>query len=291
MTCPCCGHSRALESSGVFVDCLSCGARQVGAPLTPPDVLLPRLGLPFTAIACVLLAGAAFLALWILGNDAKVGRALLVWGLGDGTKLTRDLLAADPKLPAYRIFAYDAYQTAFTLSFGLIPLSLLGVWLARRARRLAMLEAFRFGGLRTARAAFALCLGLFVIFASVLVTSIPGVLNRGRARRAAATRAMMYELHAQALDKYYREYGTYPQKLEDLVRVKAESIGHADYWAREFTYAPMGVIASRGSAISLSDYKLVSAGPDAKLGTADDITMVNGVIVENQADADLTALP
>lgn len=291
MPCPCCGQMRARQTDGALADCLACGARQVGPPLTPPDIMLPRLGLPFAAVACLLLSAVAFLALWIFGNDAKVGRALLVWALGDGTKLTRELLAVDPKLPAYRIFAYDAYKAAFTLSFGLAPLSLLGMWLARKARRMALLDASKFGGLKTARASFALSLCLFVLFATVLTASIPGMLERGRMRRAAATRALMYELHAQALDKYYREYGTYPQQLEDLTRVRAEQVGRVDYWEHKFIYAPQGVIASRGSAISLSDYKLVSPGPDGKLGTADDITMVNGVIVENQADADLMALP
>jgi hypothetical protein len=32
----------------------------------------------------------------------------------------------------------------------------------------------------------------------------------------------------------------------------------------------------------LSNYKLLSAGPDGRFGTEDDITMIDGVIVETQ---------
>src|SRR5262245_28289319 len=104
MICPCCGRNREISST----ECASCGARQVGAPLAPPDVLMPKLGPSFAALACGLVIIIAFLLAWIFISDAKVGRALLVWALGDGYKLTQSLLKADSKLPYYRIFAYDA---------------------------------------------------------------------------------------------------------------------------------------------------------------------------------------
>ncbi len=283
MICPCCGLNREISA----VECNSCGARQVGEPLSPPDILRPQLHLAITAVACVIVVIAAFLALWIFGNDMKVGRVLVVYALGDGTKLTQSLLEADPKLPYYRIFAYDAYRSAFILSFGLIPLSFFAVWIARRASRLARSNPSQFGGLNLAKLSLALSAGLLVIFSTVAITSIPDVIERGRARRMAATRAMMYELHQQALQKYYKEYGSYPQDLTDLSRVNADSAPQTDYWQRSFIYLPVGVIASRGSAISFSNYKLVSPGPDGKPGTEDDITMVDGVIVNSQSEGDL----
>jgi hypothetical protein len=285
MVCPCCGNQREITSS----ECSSCGARQVGEPLAPPDLLLPKLGPAFIALACGILVIVVFLTAWIFDNDIRVGRALLVALLGDGTKLTESLLQADPKLPYYRIFSYDAYRRASFLSIGLIPLSFAGIWLARRAMRLVRDDPSRFGGSSLAKTSFVLSSVLFLTFSTVGIASIPAVFERSRARRLAATHARMYQLHRQALQKYYKEYGSYPQELSDLSRVSAESAPQIDYWERTFSYMPESVIASKGMAIIFSNYKLVSAGPDGKFGTEDDITMVDGVIVNEQPENDLPA--
>lgn len=283
MICPCCGNKR-----GVTADvCESCGSRQVGEPLTPPDILLPKYGPAFASLVCAVLVIFIFLAIWIFGNDMKVGRILIVYVLGDGAKISESLLQADRKLPFYRIFSYDAYRLAFVLSSVLIPMSIGGIWLARRAVRLVKSDPAQFGGLNVARLSLVLSSLLFMIFSTVAITSIPGAIERGRAKRLAATRAKMYELHQEALQKYYLEYGSYPQDLTDLERVKAESAPQSDYWQRSFNYDPIGVIASKGSAISFSNYKLVSAGPDGKFGTEDDITMIDGVILEGKFERDL----
>ncbi|MFN0086046.1 MAG: hypothetical protein ACKVX9_11725 [Blastocatellia bacterium] len=257
--------------------------------MAPPDVLLPRLGMSIGAATCIGIAVAAFLALWIFGGDAKVGRVFLVWMLGDGTRLTQSMLQADPKLPLYRIFNYDAYKAAFVISAATLPLSLFAMWLARRARQANLLDPARYGGRKMAQVSFALGAFLFVTFSVVDLSSLPGVIERGRARRLAATRAKMYELHAQALQKYYQEYGMYPQEMTDLSRINAEAAPQTDYWENAFEYAPIPAddIASRGLAISFSGYKLVSAGPDGIFGTPDDVTMVDGVIVESKPDPDL----
>src|ERR1041385_1890135 len=131
--CPCCGHERAIESLG----CDYCGARRVGDPLPRPDVMKPGLGPAFAASGCAAVIILAFAGTWLLGNDLKVARVLMVWTFGDGLALTHEWLQLDPDLPHYRIFSYDAYRLAFLLSFGVIPLSLFGMWLARRAQRLA----------------------------------------------------------------------------------------------------------------------------------------------------------
>lgn len=283
MICPCCGRIREISAT----ECASCGARQVGDPLAPPDILMPKLGPAFAAFFCAISAIVVFLLTWIFINDMKVGRALLVSALGSSTKFTQSLLQIDGNLPYYRIYSYDAYRLAFLFSFGLIPFSIGGIWLARRATRLAKIDPARFGGLSLAKVSLATSIGLLVIFSAVMVTAIPGAIERGRAQRMAATRALMYELHQQALQRYYKEYGSYPQDLFDLSRVSADSAPQADYWQHSFSYIPTGVIASKGSAVSFSNYKLVSAGPDGKFGTEDDITMVDGVIVNGSSDSDL----
>jgi hypothetical protein len=281
MICPCCGEIRLISA----MECRECGARQIGQPLSPPDVLLPRLGLSFGAIACVGLVMMTFLTFWIFGNDMKVGRVLLVWILGNGTKLSQSLLEADPKLPVYRIFSYDAYRLVFSMSAVLIPLSILGGWLGWRAVRKSKADPAQFGGFSLARVSILLSACLAVIFGSITVATIPEALARGRAKRIAATSATMYAMHYEALQKYYRQYGSYPQELTDSSRINVETASSKDYWKNNFNYSPVGgVMASRGSALSFSGYKLVSAGADGKFGTADDITMVDGIMVDSKTD-------
>src|SRR5262245_7776197 len=112
MICPCCGESREISSS----ECASCGAKQVGPPLARPDVLMPKLGQSFIALACGVVVIIAFLLIWALKDDMRVGRVLLVWILGDGFEFTKKLLEGDAHLPYYRIFAYNAYDLAFDFS-------------------------------------------------------------------------------------------------------------------------------------------------------------------------------
>jgi hypothetical protein len=282
MICPCCGQEREIAA----VEC-HCGARQVGTPLAPPDRMLPKLGPAIAALACALLIIFVFLAAWIFSNDSKVGRSIMVTLLGEGTLLTRSLLQADPKLPYYRIFAYDAYRQAFYLSVGLIPLSLIGIWLARRAQRLTSAQPARFGGRRMARTSLLMSSTSLIALTAVVAIYMPEAIERGRAKRRAATRVAMYQLHQQALLRFHQEYGSYPQDLTDLSRVNAENAPKADYWERPFSYRPVVEIASKGSAASFTNYRLVSAGADGKYGTSDDLTMIDGVILEGPVDDDL----
>jgi hypothetical protein len=247
---------------------------------------MPKLGPAMAALACGVIVVIAYFLFWIFKDDAKVGRVLLVWILGDGFKFTHDLLAVDSHLPYYRIFAFDAYRLAFVYSIGAIPVSALGIWLARRAKRLIQSDSARFGGLRIAKASYAMSICLLAIFSVVTVMSIPRAIERGRAKRQAATRALMYELHARALQKYHKEYGAYPHELTDLARVGADGAPQSDYWEHGFEYKPVSVVASKGSAAPFSNYKLVSAGPDGRFGTKDDITMIDGIIVDSDSDQD-----
>src|SRR5262245_19100486 len=283
MICPCCGQNREIKS----LTCGACGARQVGQPLTPPDVLLPKFGLPLGALTCAILIIVAFLSYWIFANVMRVARALLVWVIDDSLDLKQTLLKGDPKLLSYRIFSFDAFKAAFYISFGAIPISMLGMWLASRAKRLADLTPARYGGFGLARNSFALTTCLFLGFSTVAISSIPDVLARGRARRIAATQAMMYEMHANALQKYYQEYGIYPGEMTDLLKVNADASPRLDYWEHSLVYEPVGEIASNGSSYPFTNSKLISAGPDRKLHTADDIIMIDGLLVDQDPDHEL----
>ena len=283
LICPCCGGERAIAAT----ECDGCGARQVGPPLARPDFILPNLGPAFLALTCAVLVAAVFLLAWVFSNDSKVGRVLLVTALGDGTKLTRALLAADPKLPLYRIFTYDAYRLGFYLSAGLVPLSLAGIWLAQRARRLAKTEPGAFGGAAIARTSLVLCSVWAALLLTVTAFNIPEAIERGKAKRQAATRVAMYQLHQQSIQKYFNEFGSYPQVLSDLSRINADAKPRLDYWEQPFLYRPDVEIASNGSAVSFTNYRLISAGADGRYGTSDDLIMVDGLILDHPVEDDL----
>jgi hypothetical protein len=257
--------------------------------MAQPAILLPKLSLAMSAFGLVCLVVIGFLAFWIFSGNMKVGRALLFWAFGDGFKLTKDLLAADPKLPYYRIFAWDAWRYAFFLSAGVLPLSMLAFRLAWRAVKLAKQRPAEFGGLKLARVSLALAMLLFVAFSAAGLSGIPAAIQRGRARHMAATRAMMYE-QAQTFQQYYREYGSYPREVTDLGRVKLNAVAPSDYWENQFQYAPFGTVASRNNAPgSFSNYTFASAGPDGEFGTSDDIFMIDGVIVDKPSESGLPA--
>jgi len=292
LLCPCCGHERTIESQG----CDSCGAQHVGDPLPHPDVMRPKLGPAFAASGCAVVILLAFVGTWLLGNDLKVVRVLMVWAIGDGLELTRGWLQVDPDLPKYRIFSYDAYRLAFFLSFGVIPLSILSMWLARRALRFAQQDATRFGGLRVARVSMGLSVFIFLSFSTAAVSSIPRALEQGEAKRIADTKSKLYQIH-NALTQYSREHGTNPPDFEELARESKEALPKLDYWEHDIIYTPDSVIATmvpaeKSAAAQFSDYVMRSAGPDGLLGTADDIVMRNGVIMTTTAETDLpTSLP
>ncbi|HZS08947.1 MAG TPA: hypothetical protein VFD58_29190 [Blastocatellia bacterium] len=282
MVCPCCGEAGSLEKAV----CPACGARRVAEPLARPDALLPSLGGSLAALGASLAVIMAFLMAWVFGNDLKVGRVFVVWLFGDGLKVTREMLQLDPKLPYYNIFSYDAYRLASYLAVVMIPLSLLGVWLARRARRRIAADPVRFGGRRIANASMALSTMLTLAFSAAVISSIPRAIEQGREKHAAATRASMYQI-GRVLREFNNTYGRYPEDRAELQAFSREPLPQLDYWENQISYTPGALVASRGSAPGFSDYKLVSPGPDGLLGTADDIVLQDGVIVSPGAESDL----
>ncbi len=281
-TCPCCGSSCQIAQAA----CPSCHARSVGEPMLQPETKLPGLGPALLALIVAAAIMLAFLATWFLGNDMKVARVLLVLVLGESTAFTKSLLQLDPSLLQYRIFSFDAYRLASFMSLGLIPLSLLGMWMARRVLKLRKLNPVQFGGQRMAVTALLLSMLWFVLFSAAGLSSIPRALQRGRAKHLAAMRAQFYRMHNEALNRYYADFGTYPQELSDLRDFVPEVIPVTDYWGTAISYSPTALIASKNGAPGYSNYQLVSAGPDAILGTPDDIRMIDGVIVDASDESD-----
>ena len=275
MICPCCGLQRIVEADS----CESCQARNVDAPMFQPLNKLPSLGAAWLALSIVLIAVVAFVMAWLLINDMKVLRIAAVALLGDSTKLTAALLQGDSDLLRYRIFTFDAYRLACLMSIGLIPFSMLGIWLSRRAGKLAKMFPGDFGGRRIAAFSMTFAVVLFISFSAAGISAIPRAIQTGRARHIAAERAHFYHLHGEALSKYYAEFGTYPQEISDLREFVTDTVTQTDYWGNTIKYAPAALIASKGNTSSYSNYQLVSAGPDGVMNTADDIRMIDGVIV------------
>jgi hypothetical protein len=275
MICPCCGLLRVVEADS----CESCQARNVDAPMFQPLNKLPRLGAAWLALSLVIIAVVAFLATWLLINDMKILRVAAVALLGNSTKLTTALLHGDPDLLRYKIFTFDAYRLAALMSIGLIPFSMLGIWAARRAGKLAKLFPADFGGRRIAAFSMTMAVILFVSFSTAGISSIPRAIQYSRARHVASERAHFYHLHGEALAKYYAEFGTYPQEISDLREFVTDTVSQTDYWGNTIKYAPAALIASKGNASSYSNYQLVSSGPDGVMDTWDDIRMIDGVIV------------
>ena len=280
MHCPCCGNAKLIE----IKHCEACGARPIADGMARPVTVLPALGPAMKAFGLVLFLIVGFVTFWLIGNEMKVGRAVLVNLFGDSLAFTKTLLQGDDHLGRYRIFSFDAYRQAINFSLLVAPLALWAMRMAWRAAHQAKALPMQFGGLRMAQVSFALAALLFVTFTTAGLSGIPMMIQRGRDRHSAATRAVMYE-QAAALRLFNRENGTYPQESAEL---KDASLPRGDYWENEFKYEPFGTVASTATGnVGFSSYTLRSAGPDGTLGNGDDLVMIDGVIVDRPAETDL----
>ncbi|MEP7340426.1 MAG: hypothetical protein ABI977_22030, partial [Acidobacteriota bacterium] len=222
-----------------------------------------------------------YLISWLCANDMKVSRALLIYLLGDRTSFTRNLLTSDPKLPYYRIITYDAYQLAISTSLYIIPLSVLSFYIARKTLTVSSTLLASGRDRRHSIVAMVLSTILFMTFSTHTIVSVPSLLTYARDKKSAATRAKMYEIHCDALERFRKEFGVYPGDLSDITRVNAGALDPTDAWENSFSYSPHATLAGRGN-FGFELYVLVSAGPDQKFGTKDDICMTDGVVVDCQ---------
>jgi len=113
---------------------------------------------------------------------------------------------------------------------------------------------------------------LVVVIIGVLTAVVAG--NFGKKSEAARINGTRGSIHtiALAIDVYQMDMGRYPSSLDDLVTspgsanwdgpyLKGGKGALVDAWTTPFTYKAAG-----------SDYKVISAGPDAQMGSGDDIT-------------------
>ena len=75
--------------------------------------------------------------------------------------------------------------------------------------------------------------------------------------------------------------------IEPLLPVVPMKLDEA-HGLNDFKYEPFGTVASNATeGVGFSNFTLRSAGADGVLGNADDIVMVDGMIVDRPAEADL----
>jgi len=171
---------------------------------------------------------------------------------------------------------------AFLWIKGFIALSLIGMALSWIALRRIKRDPIRFGGRRIAIAGLLISVTINLTAAGMLAVYIPKAINARAERQRAATRAQMYHL-AHLLTEYKKQYFTLPQDLSDLRRITAEPLPLVDYWENEFRYFPNSPLIARknkAGAVPLLNFQIISAGPDGKFETEDDLNMINDIFVD-----------
>jgi hypothetical protein len=174
---------------------------------------------------------------------------------------------------------------AFTkwLAFG----GVLVLWSSWRAVRLADKEPEWYGGYRTAASTLTVTILAGLILGAYGISRIPVALENRRIRQIAATQALCYHVKG-LLEAYKKVHNQYPKNAQEYEKAMGEALP-LDYWDKSIKYQGYTeAIAEGTNPSSLSrtglppvNFELRSAGPDGKLGTADDVIMVDGVFYSN----------
>lgn len=280
VVCPCCGHEFAGD---LYAGCAACGARAVGEPLSRPLRELPSYMPAF--FVCV--AGALLLTVFV----ACTITALLEHGSLFHT--------------SFSAIADAAETAAWRMKYAALPASVAALWMALRAHTRVRRFPLRFAGIRLAHAGIAgSALALLLIAMSIGVT-VPERLRRRQLGITAASNAQLWTLN-RALREYRAIHGTLPTYLHSLHNIPDAdgSIAAALLVADPGGYKPTSVQARlpkrlrslRGAALrtisatnmddlpdeglTFTNYELTLPGADNILGTPDDVTMRDSVIIE-----------
>ena len=280
--CPCCGSK---TEGDLRSGCAACGARAVGPPLARPERELPGYG------HALFLSAAGALA------------ALLFAAAVAASLLRRESL----------VFSFDsllraAEAAAWRLKWTVLPVTALAAALGAKLYARMRREPARFVGHRAARAGLALTLAVAVALAALVAVTVPERLRRRELARQAAGRALLYASE-QALARYRARFGTYPAALSDLRRLddpdcqisnllavieageyKPEAAlaslaggrgrGRSKKSARTRTVAARSTDDLADPGLALTNYELTLPGRDQLLGTADDLRIRDGRVLE-----------
>ncbi|MDQ3586658.1 MAG: hypothetical protein M3407_12880 [Acidobacteriota bacterium] len=289
--CPCCGAKITVDLR--VESCRDCGAFAVGPPLAQPDFVLPSYG---RALAVGM--GGAVLLIALLGGAVAA------------------LFERQPfSLEFWNVVA-AAETAAWRLKWLALPLSLAALWAGRRVCLKVAREPARFAGLRMARAGFVMSTVVAVGITALIGVTVPARLHQRELAAQAAKNVVGYEV-SQVLLEYQTQFASLPGAAEDLDKLpdRDGSVARVAALMESGRYEPEAAIAAipkanakprgrRGSAVktqlissrdqidnvspeglSFTNYKLVLPGADKKLGTEDDITLKDGIIMPNAPPA------
>lgn len=275
--CPCCGadfHGSLIEG------CTDCGARAVGAPLARPEHELPAYGRSLFLFAC----GVMLLTVLISAT-------LLRW-YDRATFDLRSLIAA-------------AETAAWQLKSSWLPLSFVAVWTSIFMFKQLRRESVRYGGVRLARCGVVMSITTCALIVSLIGITIPERLRQRELAKQAKEDAILYA-GASALLTYSARYGTLPGDINDLRNLPDPDGRIAAVIAnfREGEYIPSSSLQASTrvpakarrlkvravnfnansnitstDAIVFTNYNLVWAGTDGIIGTPDDRTLRDGLLV------------
>ena len=177
--------------------------------------------------------------------------------------------------------------SAFVFSYWLALGGLLALVEAWRAIRLSSRKPDLYGGYRAAAAVLCITTAALLVAGVFGLSRIPRVLEKRRMRPEAATQDAFFHW-AGLLQEFKSKNGSVPNTVQDFKKELNEVLP-MDYWGRPIRYQSInGAIAaaninSRGRTIGINfdNFEIRSAGPDGKMGTADDIVMRDGVIITN----------
>ncbi len=169
------------------------------------------------------------------------------------------------------------------LAFGAIMV----LWSSLRAMRLAKHDAENYGGYRTAASLLIITAVASSVTGAFGIAYIPQYLRNYEERQKAATRATSYQAFIK-LEEYRRINGSYPP--DHLFKKAMGDALPVDYWEKPFTYKGStegvasvttrdGQLVITGTGSTFENFELRSAGPDEKMGTADDIVMQDGIFI------------
>jgi len=225
------------------------------------------------------------------------------------------LFERQPLSFAFWDVAGAAETAAWRLKWLALPLSLVALWAGRRVCARVAAEPSRFTGLRVARSGFAMSAMVAVGIAVLIGVTVPARLRQRETAARAAENAIAYEVSGVLL-AYETRFESVPVKAKDLYKLPDPdgSVARTVALLESGVYEPEAAIAAlpkattktrgrRASAVktqpvslrdnlanvpeglSFTNYQLVLPGVDKKLGTADDITLRDGVIMPNAIPA------
>jgi hypothetical protein len=251
------------------------------------------------------------------------GRALLVGVMGGVmliTFLVTTIIALFERAPVsfgFWSIMGAAETAAWRLKWIAIPATIIALWVGSLICRSIRRNPKRFLWSRVAHSGLWASITVAVLIATLIGITVPERLHQIELRQEAAIYAQGYTIQRALLD-YRTRYGTLPSTLDELRRLPDadKSISNALAGIEAAAYTPGADLAAlpkkkartqRGVALrnaslrstddapegglSFTKYEMRLPGPDNKLGTEDDWTMRDGVIIKPAKSEEQTEAP